>query len=454
MGEYTLRRLYKRIGLYVALLLSFSGVTVFAVGATVDQNSLLFPAVRIGGLELSGLPLDVAREALVKSVKNQLHLTSIFVTVEDKSWQLQPEDIDCSIDELKSVQTAFEEPRHGNLLQRFFALHVIHDFDPVILFNEKKLTALLTTWAKEVEQSAISASIQPDENNQIVITPGKNGRELDQARSLQAIKHAIFTNQSTVALILRDIPPSVTETDLNPMTGLLTEYKTTYSSPEIARSKNITLATKALNGSLLRSGADLSFNTIVGPRSQQRGYQMAPAYINEQLSEDWGGGVCQVSSTLYNAALLADLTIVERSAHYRPAGYVPIGLDATVDFHSKQDLIIRNTLPEAVYVSAEIKENQLIIRLYGKVLPTQPEIQIITTNLVDTEPKTVIVQDANLEPGKQIITQEGQKGFYVSTARIRKMNGLEMSREPLGEDTYNPVDKVIRVGAKTSGKNK
>jgi vancomycin resistance protein YoaR len=441
----------KRIGLYLTILLSLSGANIIAVGTALSYDPHIFPAVRVGETNISGLTIENARTVLSKLAP--LNPTSLLITIEDKQWWIEPKDIDLAFDELETAHAAYLQPRQGHFLQRFFALHRIHDVKPVLLFNEAKLAALLSTLATETYIAAKPAAIR-HETDEFVIIPGSKGRELAE-NSLQAIRNAIFNSQPTVSLNIRDIAPAVSEADLRHINYVLAEYRTEFNPAETARNQNIHLAANSLNATLLHPGQILSFNAIVGPRTEQRGYRKAPAYVNEeQLVDDWGGGICQVSSTLYNAALLADLTIIERSPHFRPPGYVPIGLDATIDFDSKLDFRIKNPLLDSVYISVETKDTELIVKLLGKSLPDKPLVRIVTTDLTTVEPKTEFIQDPNLDPGIQITTQVGQKGFHVSTARIRSVNGQELNRELLAEDTYNPVDKIVRVGAKTKGNSK
>jgi vancomycin resistance protein YoaR len=442
----------KRIGLYLALLFALLGANIIAVDTALSHDQHIFPAVRVGETDISGLTIEDARTALSNSIP--FNSTSLLITVEDKQWWIESKDIDLAFDEIGTAQVAYLQPRQGNLFHRFFALHSIHDVKPVLFFNEAKLATLLENLAKEFYIAAKPASIRHENDDDFVIIPGSKGRELD-VNSLQAVKNAIFNSQPAVSLTTRDVVPAVSEEDLRHINYVLGEYRTEFNSAETARNQNIYLAANSLDATLLRPGQTLSFNASVGPRTEQRGYRKAPAYVNEeQLADDWGGGICQVSSTLYNAALLADLTIIERSPHFRPAGYVPIGLDATIDFDSKLDLKIKNPLPDSVYISIETKTNELIVKVLGKSLPDKPMVRIVTTDLTTVEPKTEYIQDPDLDPGVQITTQVGQKGFHVSTARIRSVKGQELNREPLADDTYNPVNKIVRVGAKTKGKSK
>ena len=381
-----MRRLYKQTLLYLTILISLSGANIFTVVAAVDQNPLLFPIVRVGDTNIGGLSIEAARDVLrsVNAVKMQS--ASIVVIFSDKQYHLHASDIDLKLDDMRTVQTAFAEPRQGNMLMRFIAYHTAHDMRPIVLLDTEKLSTWVQAIAADINRPAVPASIH-DENSVLSIIPSVQGRELDLVNSVHAITNAILTDQTFVNLFVRSIPPHIVDNDLKHITGIVASYQTTFNPSHTARTQNIELATKALNSTLLRPGEILSFNSIVGPRTQQRGYQKAPVFINEDLIDDWGGGICQVSSTLYNAALLADMTIIERSAHYQPVSYVPIGLDATVDFDSMLDLKIQNSLHNSLFIMAEIKGNEIVVRIYGRAEIPKPLIELATTSLTTIEPK-------------------------------------------------------------------
>lgn len=442
-------RLYNRAGLYLAIMLSLSGANVLAVGTAVDQTSLLFPSVKVNQTNIGGLTIDAARNAIATNNAVQIQHAAVDVFYADRHWLLHATDIDLSLDDKLTAQIAFAKPRAGNLLQRFTALHNTHDIHPVIQLNADKLDNWLKSTARQIDTPAIPAAIE-EAGSSIIITPETQGAELDQINSAHAITNAILSGKTSVDLIVRTIQPDISESDLKHINGILASYQTRFNPDETARTQNIALTIRALNGILLKPGDILSFNSVVGPRTQQRGYLKAPAYVNDDaLTEDWGGGICQASTTLYNTALLANLTVIERSPHYRPVGYVPIGLDAAVDFDSNLDLKIKNTLPYSVYISTAIDKESVHVRIYGKVSSENPEIQLATTSLTTIEPATTIIQDPNLTAGKQVVIREGQSGFQVTTARVRRENGKEY-REILADDIYKAVNKLVRVGSKTN----
>lgn len=159
-----------------------------------------------------------------------------------------------------------------------------------------------------------------------------------------------------------------------PAPHLLSRYGTDLEARSRSQRHNIFLSAQALNGIYLQPGESFSFNQKVGPRTQLRGYVPAPAYMSRETVNSVGGGICQVSSTLYNAALLANLTILERHAHFTTVKSVPPGLDATV-WYGQADLRLQNPYPWPIYLEADVVGEQFIIQFSGKTALDPVSIQ-------------------------------------------------------------------------------
>jgi vancomycin resistance protein VanW len=198
---------------------------------------------------------------------------------------------------------------------------------------------------------------------------------------------------------------------------------------------NVGLALAALDGQVIPPGKEFSFNTAVGPWTADRGYRKAPVSYSGELTLDWGGGVCQASTTLYNAALLAGLPITERHRHWWPAAYVPPGQDAAVAYPNI-DLRFRNSLRAPLRISAQIAGQSLLIRLYSRQRP--PAVSLDRRVLAVTAPSTVV---RSLSPGSAPRLIPGQPGYQVVLYRV--FGAQESRRELVSRDTYPPQNRVI-----------
>ena len=172
---------------------------------------------------------------------------------------------------------------------------------------------------------------------------------------------------------------------------------------------------------------------------------MAPTMASTGIVMDWGGGVCQVSSTFYNAALLADFTVLERSAHYQPPSYVPLGLDATVA-DGQIDLKLKSSSAFPMYIKTIVEDGRLEVRIYGKREANAPVVRIETVEKQVRTPQTLIVQDPLLPVGDEVVDDEGKHSLSVTVQRVKLQCEKELSRETISSDEFEGTNRVVRVG--------
>jgi len=218
-------------------------------------------------------------------------------------------------------------------------------------------------------------------------------------------------------------------------------YKTGLAGRTESQIFNCTLAAKAVNGRVLMPGKTFSFLKAVGAWTADKGYKKAPVSYDGELVRNWGGGVCQLSSTLYNAALLAGLEIVERHRHQWPARYAPVGRDAAVAYE-EVDLKFRNNLPAPVRIVCGIEGGSLVCRIVSSHKPDYTA-QVETRVLSVIKPSEV-VQNRASGSGRWRLLHRGYPGFHVMT--YRRINGSGgVRRQLISDDTYPAMNKVVRI---------
>jgi vancomycin resistance protein VanW len=204
---------------------------------------------------------------------------------------------------------------------------------------------------------------------------------------------------------------------------------------------NLILATKRISGTVLLPGQTFSFVKTVGPWTADMGYEKAPVSYDGELIRSWGGGVCQTSTTLYNAALIAGLQIIERHKHHWPARYAPLGRDAAVAY-SDIDLKFRNNLPAPVRIVGDVKGDRVSFRLLSTCRPAyRVEIESQTRSV--TRPGQIVLGSAGGH-GRVRLVNRGHPGFHVVTYRHFVSSGKDR-REMLSEDDYPVMDRVVRI---------
>lgn len=249
-----------------------------------------------------------------------------------------------------------------------------------------------------------------------------------------------------VAVPIKSAPKHVSDAAIDQLQEVVSTFTTHFSAGNRTRSTNIRLAAAKLNGAIVMPGEKLSFNQTVGRRTVEGGFQIAGVYKNGKHDTDIGGGICQVSTTMYNAAVLADLKIAQRSNHSLPVPYVPLGRDATVDYGSR-DLVILNSGTTAIALSSEYRPGTLTFRILGtKDQTLSVKLERGPVKSWDRGVEKII--DPTLPLGKKKIVDRGGKGHSVTTYRLVYRNGALVSKERLNNSYYLGAPTIIAVGSK------
>jgi vancomycin resistance protein YoaR len=233
----------------------------------------------------------------------------------------------------------------------------------------------------------------------------------------------------------------VPDSELNRINYVLSEFSTKFAASNAPRVNNIRIASEKLNGLIIMPGERVSFNEVVGRRTREAGFQMAGAFINGRLDEDIGGGICQVSSTLYNAVLLADMKIVRRQNHSMPVPYLPIGRDAAVAYPSI-DLVFENNQSYPMALTASVVGDTLTFRVLGPA-EAKRDIEIVAGPSRSWPTGTEYIEDPSLGYGVTRVRQKATGGHSITMYRVVRKNGEEIRRESLGQSYYRGGKQII-----------
>ena len=259
---------------------------------------------------------------------------------------------------------------------------------------------------------------------------------------------ALFT-LITSTLNLAAVANAMPFYDLNPKDLVLrAEFSTDYGKSSAERKHNIRLAAKSLNNTLIDVNGEFSFNLKVGARTEKRGYKTAKIIVNGEFTEGVGGGVCQVSTTLYNAALLAGLKITEAHAHSLAVSYVKPSFDAMVNSGSA-DLRFINKTDNPVIINTFADGTTLTVKIYGEPMREKYERKSVVKKEIDPE-YSVITDSAcefpDLYSGERRVIKYGKKGMVSEGYIIKKINGKVVSQTLIRRDKYSKTDGVIVEG--------
>lgn len=440
---------------FLGIILLFSLVSFIAANTAFMISDEIYSGISIGDIMVGGLTRDKALATVNGAFAERTKKPPIVLKYQNQAWTVPAQDIGLSIDAENLVRQAYNIGREGNIMrqmrERYIAINHGYPLPLKMVYQEEKLSDLLSNIAQMINREPHEAALL-QQGSGVRIIPETVGRKVDIEATMDKIKTQLNARMPvSIDIVVNEQVPAIKSKDFSNIDGVIASYTTLFDAGNSNRTQNISLAARSIDRVLVRPSEIVSFNKLVGLRLAEYGYKEAPVFIDGKLVPDWGGGVCQVSSTLYNAVLLADLEIEERSSHFRPPGYVPIGQDATVA-DNLIDFKFKNTLPGNIYISTEVLEGKMTVYVFGKRSPNRPDIQIVATDKQIIEPNTIVKQDAKLELGKEVVESEGQKGFIITTYRIKSINGREIGREYLATDEFAPEDRVVRVGSKTDGR--
>lgn len=338
-----------------ALAVSIYGYTAYSKVSS--YKNYIYPTVVVENENLSGKTRDEAKKILNDKYQTSLQNKKINIKVGDKSYSIGYSQIGARYDIDKAVNEAYNYGRNKNIISEYRLLKNPQVNQIRLSFNydlgTKPIDDLISSIKKDFNRDAKNASISKN-GSSFIITPDQDGYKLKDQELKKNIISSIngqINQDSEVQGNLEPIKANVTKEKLSGINTVISTFSTNYgsiSSP--GRMTNIQLATRTINGKVIMPGETFSFNGILGKRTAEKGYQSAPVDIGKTTGMGLGGGICQVSTTLYNAALLAGIKPTVRTHHSIPSMYASLGHDATVDYDGKLDYQFKNTFNFPIYI--------------------------------------------------------------------------------------------------------
>ncbi len=317
------------------------------------------------------------------------------------------------------------------------------EFIEISVTNQKPQEVNLEKIKEEVYKEAQNAYFikEPFE-----VHPEVNGIDFDLEKAKEILKEE--KEEYIIPLIITKPEITLEKIGSEAFPDVLGSYTTRYDMSNEDRTTNLQLAVNKINGTILLANQEFSYNTTVGERTIAAGYREAKVYENGQVVDGLGGGICQISSTLYNAVVLANLEITQRRNHQFVTSYLPAGRDATVVYGS-QDFKFKNTRKYPIKINASINNGVAKIEINGLKQENESEISF-ETHTISTIPFSVkYIDDNNLDEGQEKIEQKGVNGIVTETYKIERVNGNIVAKTLLSKDTYNCMQRVIKRGKRT-----
>lgn len=427
---------------------------------TKEWNYQFYSNIKVENYSLGGKTKDEGKKLLETAYIDEVSSKKLHVTFKEKDFSIELSKLirDSNLDSI--INNAFNYAKDLSLLEKYEIISTKHDknYNLNFIYDEDAINKFVETIEKELYVEPIDAryvlnidgTFSRDSEGVLLIEPDIKGYKLNKDKLLQSIKSISLNNLKED--IYLEIP--IEETEAKITSAMLTgnnkkvvSFSTTFYSSTKGRTTNIELSAKTINGKLLMPGDVFSFNDIVGDTTLEKGYLDAQVIVNNKVENGVGGGICQVSSTLYNAILRTGIKSLERSNHTFPSTYVGIGLDATISW-DYTDYKFKNTLNYPMFIECYTKDEVLYVNIYSNESLKEKTYTIENDIYEVIKPTTEYVYDKSLKEGETKLIKTGSSGYKVKVIRKTLVNNVVTASETISNDTYSPIPTTYATGNK------
>lgn len=432
-------------GKYIATVAAFVAVVGGAVTGLAWPTGKTIYGLTIDGHSLSHQSMDEVDSYLQE--RNTQSQSIRIVDPKGKETTVNLADLGVTIDRVGTLTDVMDYGYESDVMT-----YVMHRVDALLHGKEMNIRykvdgpmaeSYFMNYAKAMGQVGTNATITL-EGNKVVHQPAKVGRKLDVTATMKRLQEQLQEGkvESLELVINESAQPTITDKDLVSITSILGSFTTYFDGSNTSRAHNIHLASQKIHQTFIPAGGIFSFNQVVGERTPEAGYDDAPVFMGGRLVPGIGGGICQVSSTLFNAALLSGMEIVERDTHFAPVSYIPVGLDATVAW-GYIDFQFKNPYSHPIYVIAEEGTGYVTITILGAKEDVPQSVTITKGKEQKIPNKKVEKIDDTVK--EETIEETGHEGISVDTTRTI-VYGDGRSSTYTFNSYYEPVDRVVVTG--------
>lgn len=422
--------------------------------------------VKLVGVDVSGYTAEEATGLVKNAAEKKLKTVSITVNAGEKSITLDDMALGMNYDITKALEEGLAYGRDNDGVMDISTANA-GEFDADYTWSREAIEIALSNIAETIDVAATEPYAEPitdwSSEERFNYVDGAAGQELNVSDTADLIEAALrsLNFQATVTAVTNAVLPTTTIDDVKAYTQFISSFTTKFSAPKSDETKtnrkfNIQKAADIINGQIVQPGEEWSFNTVVGPRTYELGWKGANGISGgKEYTTQAGGGICQVSTTLYNALLRGNFEIVDRRAHSIPSDYVEKGLDATVDTNGI-DFVWKNNMEHPVYVFVQVapvegssSRNTITVSLYGQPLPEGVAYEARSEIIETTErTDTIFTEDATIATGYQKELVLRHDGYTAEAYLDKYVNGELTESTLLHTDKYkgNPAEIAVGTG--------
>lgn len=439
--------------LVIFILLFLIVIYVYAAYQMVKPaDDIICDGVFVEDIDLSGMTREKAQTAVQSYIDAKVG-RSLEVDVNGKKVTVSLADIGYQCEENDYIDQALQVGKDSNPFTNYAAIrnaqtsHIVYDLS--FTHSEKKLKSFVKKTCNKKCTKAKNAKIKM-ENGVLTYSEAKEGVTIDTDTTVERIKKALKEQEEqeviTVAAEITIQEPKVTMELASRCKDKTGTFRTVYNAANVSRSRNLANAARLINGSVIYPGETFSVHDTISPLTEDNGYYAAPSYNNGKVEDSIGGGVCQVSTTLYNAVLRAELEIIERSPHSMVVSYVKPSMDAAIAGDYK-DFKFRNNTEVPLYIEGGTYSGTIYFNIYGEETRSSERKVSFESETIETiQPgPDKIIYDKTKPTSFSQVTQEAHTGYKAVLWKIVKENG-KTKKTQVNSSTYQAVPRYVTKG--------
>lgn len=449
---------------YILSAILFLSISLFLAGnavyASAEENNTICQGVFIDEVDVSGMTKEEA-QAAVDEFMTDLQSRGIAIMIGDNVVYSTMGDLGYTYEATDDVDQALALGKSGNLIKRYKDLKDIQHgsivFPLTFTYDENKIRDLVSKDVSAYNVAPVNASVKR-QNGEFVYTDHIVGSKVDIDATTKLIADAMneWNRQDIVveAVIVDDIP-SYTRDIVEQCNTILGSFTTDYSTSASGRAANLENGARLINNTVLYPGDEFSAYDELTPFTEENGYSIAGAYLNGIVVDSVGGGACQVTTTLYNTVLAAELEVVERQPHSMTISYVDLSRDAAIAGTYK-NFKFKNNTDTPIVIEASTKNRKITFKIWGhETRDTENrKIEYVTKVLSETKPpKDVVTEDPTQPTSYRQVTQTAHIGYRAELYKVVYENGVEVSRTLINTSNYQAAPQYVTVGTKEEEKD-
>lgn len=414
--------------------------------------------IYVNDMDLSGMTVGEARQTIESYVNSYGDVQITMHAVDEGTISATASELGLKWGNEGILEEAASFGRDGDILRCYKELKDLEYenkvYNVAFDFDKEKIRALIEENAGQYNQEAVNASLVKTETG-FQVTEGQSGIVVDTAASADAVYDYLLNEwngaECDIDLVVSVDEPAGTAEDLAMVKDVLGTFTTSYSTSGGSRSANVANGCSLINGTTLYPGEEFSAYEAVAPFSEANGYFMAGSYLNGQVVDSLGGGICQVSTTLYNAVLRAELEVTERYNHSMIVTYVDPSADAAIAESSGKDFKFKNNTEYPVYIEGiTTPDKQITFTIYGvETRASNREVSYESVVLERINPDTEVIYTDASRPVGYCSVQSAHIGYKAQLWKVVRENGVEVSREQVNSSSYMKAPRSATVGIAT-----